>query len=163
MSQELRTPILIVGGGTGGVAAALAVARRAGQCIVTEPTDWIGGQLTSQAVPPDENRWVEGDDGVQGVTASYQSFRQGVRQWYRENRPLTDEARGNPRLNPGNGWVSRLCCEPRVAHEVLRQMLAPYVASRAVRILLHHEPVAADVQGDRVRAVTFIDGSSGAR
>ena len=163
MPQELRTVILIVGGGTGGVAAALAVARRGGQCIVTEPSDWIGGQLTSQAVPPDENRWVEGDDGVQGVTASYQSFRQGVRQWYRDNRPLTDEARGNPRLNPGNGWVSRLCCEPRVAHEVLQQMLAPHVASGAIRVLLHHEPVAADVQSDRVRAVTFLDALSGER
>jgi hypothetical protein len=155
MPIELRTPILIVGGGTGGVAAALAIARRGGQCIMTEPTDWVGGQLTSQAVPPDENRWVEGDGGIQGVTASYQSFRQAVRQWYRDHRPLTDAARANPRLNPGNGWVSRICCEPRIAHQVLLDMLAPHVASGAITILLEHEPVSADVQGDRVLSVTF--------
>jgi len=163
MPSELRTPILIVGGGTGGVAAALAVARRGGTCIVTEPADWIGGQLTSQAVPPDENRWVEGHQNVVGVTASYQSFRQSVRQWYREHRPLTDEARANLRLNPGNGWVSRLCCEPRVAHQVLQDMLAPHVASGAISILLHHEPVAADVTGDLLRAVTFVDAQSNER
>ncbi len=163
MPTELRTPILIVGGGTGGVAAALAVARRGGACGVTEPTHWVGGPLTSQAVPPDENRWVESDDGVQGVTASYQSFRNAVRQWYRDNRPLTDAARANPRLNPGNGWVSRLCCEPRVAHEVLQRMLAPHLASGAVKVLFHHDPLAADVEGDRVRAVTFLDARSNER
>ena len=27
--------------------------------VLTEPTDWIGGQLTSQAVPPDEHPWIE--------------------------------------------------------------------------------------------------------
>jgi hypothetical protein len=163
MSRERRTPILIVGGGTGGVAAALAIARRGGTCIVTEPTDWIGGQLTSQAVPPDENRWVEGHQGIVGVTASYQAFRQSVRRWYRDHRPLTDEARLNPSLNPGNGWVSRLCCEPRVAHQVLHDLLAPHVGSGAVTILLHHEPVAAEVEGDRVRAVTFVEAQSNER
>ena len=142
-TRELQTPILIVGGGTGGVAAALAIARRGGSCILTEPTDWIGGQLTSQAVPPDENRWVEGDQNVISITRSYKAFRDGVRQWYRDHRPLIDAARANPRLNPGNGWVSYLCCEPRIAHAVLESMLAPHVASGRVRTLLHHEPVAA--------------------
>ncbi len=162
-AREIHTPILIVGGGTGGVAAALAIARRGGSCILTEPTDWIGGQLTSQAVPPDENRWVEGTDGVQSVTRAYQTFRENVRQWYRDHRPLTSVARSIERLNPGNGWVSHLCCEARVAHAVLEAMLALHVAAGRVRILLHHEPIAADVSGDRVRAVEFVDVRSNAR
>jgi len=56
---ELQTNILIVGGGLGGCAAALVVCRNGRQAIMTEPTDWIGGQLTSQAVPPDEHGWIE--------------------------------------------------------------------------------------------------------
>lgn len=156
-TAETQTPILIVGGGTGGFAAALAIARRGGSCIVTEPTDWIGGQLTSQGVPSDENRWVEQDQNVVSVTASYRSFRDNLRQWYRDNRPLTDSARDNKLLNPGNGWVSRICAEPRVVHEVLQSMLAPHVHAGHVRVLLHHEPVSADVDGDRVRSVTFVD------
>src|SRR5213080_1898225 len=108
----MKVPILILGGGTGGVAAALAIARSGGRCIITEPTDWIGGQLTSQAVPPDENRWIEGDEspGFFGATASYIDFRSRLRQYYRANRRLTEAARSNPRLNPGNGWVSHICC-----------------------------------------------------
>lgn len=152
---ELHTPILIVGGGTGAVAAALAIARGGGRCILAEPTDWIGGQLTSQAVPPDENRWIEGEDGFFGATASYIDFRNRARAWYRAHRQLTDVARNQPRLNPGNGWVSHLCVEPRIAHDVLMEMLAPYVQRRSVRILLQVEPVSAGVIADRVAAVTF--------
>ena len=35
--------------------------------LLTEETDWIGGQLTSQAVPPDEHPWIESF----GCTAAY--------------------------------------------------------------------------------------------
>ena len=55
MAREFKTDMLIIGGGTGGVAAALAAASLGKNVILTEETDWIGGQLTSQAVPPDEN------------------------------------------------------------------------------------------------------------
>lgn len=157
MHDTHHQPILIVGGGTGGVAAALAVARGGQRCLLTEPTDWIGGQLTSQAVPPDENRWIEGKDGVVSATASYLEFRRRVRQWMRSHRRLTDAARQDGYLNPGNGWVSHLCLEPAVGHAVLMDMLAPHVASGAVAIWHHREPVAADVEGDRVRAVTLRD------
>src|SRR5262249_13656924 len=50
--------------------------------------------------------------------------------------------------------VSRLCHEPRVALAVLLEMLAPHVSSRRVRVLTEHFPVAADVEGDRIRSVT---------
>src|SRR5690349_10824610 len=111
-ARELSTPLLIVGGGTGGTAAALAAARDGTACILTEPTDWVGGQLTSQAVPPDENRWIEGKEGVQAATRSYLAYRENVRQFYRDHRPLTDAARNDRHLNPGNGWVSHLCHDP---------------------------------------------------
>ena len=54
-AHELAADLVIIGGGTGGCAAALAAARNGLRVIVTEETDWIGGQLTAQAVPPDEN------------------------------------------------------------------------------------------------------------
>lgn len=157
---EIKTPIAIIGGGCGGTAAALAIARHGGTCLLTEPTDWIGGQLTSQAVPPDENRWIEGGDEhsgappeFRGAPRSYVDFRTLVRDWYRRNRRLTPAARDNSRLNPGNGWVSHLCCEPRVAHTVLTEMLQPHIDAGRVRILTHHQPVAARTSGDRVVAV----------
>lgn len=147
---EWTADVVIVGGGFGGCAAALAACRAGLRVLLTEETDWIGGQITSQAVPPDEHPWIESF----GCTRSYRQFRDGVRAYYRDHYPLTAEARANPRLNPGNGSVSRLCHEPRVALAVLQQMLAPYVSGRQLRVLHEHVPVAADVDGAFVRAVT---------
>ena len=45
-SRVIACEILIVGGGTGGVAAALAAAQRGRKVHLLEETDWIGGQLT---------------------------------------------------------------------------------------------------------------------
>jgi hypothetical protein len=148
-SRELRTDIAIIGGGTGGVAAALAIARMGGRCIVTEPTGWVGGQLTSQAVPPDENRWIERF----GCTESYRRFRDGVRCYYREHYPLAAPARGRRALNPGGGWVSKLCHEPKVALAVLEQMLAWPQTAGQVQLMRFTEPVSVDADGDLVRAV----------
>ena len=121
----MKYDILIIGGGTGGVAAALAAARAGRRVLLTEETDWVGGQLTAQAVPPDENPWIE----TFGGTRSYRAFRENVREYYRRWFPLTPAARANPLLNPGDGFVSRLCHEPRVALAVLEAMLAPYVST----------------------------------
>ncbi|MBW7934433.1 MAG: FAD-dependent oxidoreductase [Gemmatimonadaceae bacterium] len=147
--EEISADFVIIGGGLGGCSAALAAARRGLRVIMTEETAWIGGQLTAQAVPPDENRWIE----TIGGTRSYRELRSRIRDYYRTRRPLRAAARANPLLNPGNGWVSRLCCEPRVALAVLEEMLAPEVASGRLAVLTGHVPIDADVDGDRVRAV----------
>ncbi|MFM2475429.1 FAD-dependent oxidoreductase, partial [Burkholderia cenocepacia] len=47
---RMRTDVLVVGGGLGGVAAALAAARAGRSVVLTEEYAWLGGQLTSQAV-----------------------------------------------------------------------------------------------------------------
>ena len=154
VGSGMGADLVVVGGGLGGCAAALAACRAGLRVVLTEETDWIGGQLTSQAVPPDEHPWIEGF----GCTRSYRRFRDGVRQYYRDHFPLTPAARANPHLNPGNGWVSRLCHEPRVALAVLQQMLAPHVAGGRLRLLLHASPVAVEVDGDRLRHLLGADG-----
>ena len=146
----MRCDVLIVGGGTGACAAAQALVGTGLRVIVTEPTDWIGGQLTSQMVPPDEHPWIE----FFGSSVRYRRFRENVRMHYRLNEPLTTEARRNPYLNPGNGWVSRICHEPKVALAALMEPLKPTIASGRLQILLRTVPVSADVEGDRIRSVT---------
>ena len=156
-AKELRADVVIIGGGLGGCAAALAAARNGLRVIMTEETDWIGGQLTSQAVPPDENPWIE----THGGTRSYQELRTRIRDYYRRNFPLTDAAKANALLNPGNGGVSKLCHEPRVALAVLNEMLAPFVASSRVQVLLRTVPVSTATTGDKVEAVRVRSLESG--
>ena len=130
----------VVGGGLGGVAAALSALRLGREVILTEETDWIGGQLTAQAVPPDENPWIE----QTGCTASYRRLREKIRAYYRRNYPLRPEIHDIVRWNPGRGWVSALCHEPRVALAALEEMLACYRSSMQIDILIRHRPVAAE-------------------
>lgn len=156
-ANELAADVVIIGGGLGGCAAALAAARNGLRVIMTEETDWIGGQLTSQAVPPDENPWIERHGG----TKSYQELRTRIRDYYRRNFPLTEAAQAHPMLNPGNGSVSKLCHEPRVALAVLNEMLAPFVAGKRVEILLEHRATTAAVSGDSVAAIEVQSLTSG--
>lgn len=155
--RELYGDIVVVGGGLGGCAAALAALRNGMRVLLTEETDWLGGQLTSQAVPPDENPWIE----KYGCTRAYRQFREKVRDHYRRNFPLTDEARNRADLNPGNGFVSRICHEPRAALAVLEELLAPYRSNGALTVLLRHKPVMAECDGDRVLCVGLRDRESG--
>ncbi|GAA2342988.1 FAD-dependent oxidoreductase [Dactylosporangium salmoneum] len=148
---EISTDILVVGGGLGGVAAALAALRAGKRVVLSEEYDWLGGQLTSQAVPPDEHSWVE----QFGVTASYRALRDGIRDYYRRYYPLTEKARAWRDLNPGAGGVSRLCHEPRVAVAVIEGMLAPYRSSRQLLVLQPYVPAAATTDGDHVTSVTL--------
>ncbi len=150
--------MLVTGGGVGGFAAALAACRHGMRVVLTEETDWIGGQLTAQAVPPDEHPWIE----QFGSTRSYRDYRTAVRDYYRHHYPLTEQARSRPDLNPGNGSVSRLTHEFRVSVSVLEGMLAPYEGNGQLTVLLEHKPESATVDGDRVTSIT-ITGSRGTK
>ncbi len=151
--RERRADILIIGGSLGGVAAALSAARMGRSVILTEETDWIGGQATTQGIPLDEHPWSE----RYGRTRSYAEFREGVRNYYRRHYPLTEAARQDPNLNPGAGWVSKLCFEPRAGLAVLHEMLAPHLSAGRITILTRHRPVAVIMDGDRAQAVTMLD------
>lgn len=155
--REMQADIVIIGGSTGGCAAALAALRSGLRVILAEETSWLGGQLTSQAVPPDEHPWIESF----GCTRTYRDFRNGVRAYYRQHYPLAHNARSITNLNPGNGTVSRLTHEPRVALAVLTELLAPYKSSGRLSVLYHYRPIAADVDGDTVRAVTVEETRTG--
>ncbi|WP_129666563.1 FAD-dependent oxidoreductase [Phytoactinopolyspora endophytica] len=153
----MSADVLVVGGGVGGVAAALAALRRGRSVVVTEKTDWLGGQLTSQGVPPDEHSWIERF----GCTRSYRRFRDAVRDYYRTWYPLTSTARAQVELNPGQGRVSGLCHEPRVAATVIESMVAPYLSAGRLRIFLRHRPTGVDVDGDAVSAVRLVGPGEG--
>src|SRR5690554_2902545 len=145
-TSDLKADVIIIGGGMGGCAAALACCRNGLSVIMTEETDWIGGQLSQQGVPPDEHQWIE----THGAPRSYREFRDRVRDYYRRNYPLTDDARMRQNLNPGDGAVSRLCHEPKAALAVLNDMLSPYLSSGKLRLLTDYKATRANAINDRV-------------
>src|SRR3989441_11616087 len=152
--MEQQTEILVVGGGLGGVAGALAAARLGRRVTLAWRHDRLGGQLTTQGVPPDEHPWIE----MFGATESYRSLRLAIREYYRRHYPLTNRAQRDPFLNPGNAWVSRLAHEPRVAAQVIDDLLAPHETSGNLIVQRGYHPTHVTTDRDRVRAVTLADG-----
>lgn len=151
MGEAQMFDVVVIGGGTGGTMAALSAAKAGMKVALTEETDWLGGQLTSQAVPPDEHKWIE----QFGCTETYREFRNQVRHYYKKHFPMEEKAIEDPYLNPGNGWVSRLCHEPEVALRILRDMLAPYIHSKRITVFYNHQPIRAEAREDVVSSVTM--------
>lgn len=141
---EFSCDILIVGGSTGGVAAALAAAAQGANVIVLEETHWLGGQLTTQGVShPDEQRYIE----TFGGTRRYMSFRTAVRNYYKTNYKLKEAAQKSNAFNPGSCWVTRLSYEPKVGLEVLRNMVEPFERSGNLRIYYRTRAIACEMGG----------------
>ena len=156
-SKELKADLVVIGGGLGGCAAALSALSSGLAVIMTEETDWIGGQLTTQGVPPDEHRWIESF----GCTRTYRKFRSTIRDYYRRHYPLTDKAKQLKNLNPGSGSVSRLCHEPRVALACLEALLAPFQVKGQLTLLMQSKPIAAELVSDNIRSVEVLNMETG--
>ena len=145
-AREIDCDVLVVGGGTGGVAAALAAARRGRRVHLLEETDWIGGQLTAQGIAAlDEHEHIE----TFGGTASYYQLRNALRDHY---RPFAGEAGRRPHFNPGNCWVTRVAFEPKVAVAAMMALLQPHIAGR-VTLHLRTKVAAVEAKDDRIVSV----------
>lgn len=149
LGERLEADVAVIGGGVGGCAAALAACRLGKHVVMTEQTAWVGGQFTSQGVPPDEHRWIEHF----GASASYRRLRNLVRDYYRRNFPLSERALGARYFDPGNSECTTLAAEPRAFLAALHELLAPFIHSGRLRVLTGYRPVAVDTAGDTLTEV----------
>ena len=166
-----RVEIAVIGASLGGVIAAWRACVLGKRVALVAEFDWLGGQLTSQAVPPDEHRAIERG----GAAASYLEFRRQMRAHYSAQSGFVDRTALTEGCNPGDGWVSRLCIEPAVAATYFEALLSPYVARGQLIILRRSTLQATEIDTRnrrriaaistvgahtaRVEAAVFIDGT----
>jgi len=101
--------LLIVGGGLAGTAAAYESLLMGHTVCMTELTDWVGGQISSQGTTAlDESREQR---NLLFYSRGYKELRDRVEQKYGV-------------LNPGECWVSASCFLPADANAILMEMLA---------------------------------------
>ena len=107
--QALPYDVVVVGAGTGGVAAAIQAARMGAKVAVIEETDWVGGQMATSGVG-------NMDEGTFGLRSSgfYREYTSTVISYYL--------ARGK---SVGTCYFhdQSICIEPSVAQLVLKQMI----------------------------------------
>jgi hypothetical protein len=156
MRTDEKVDLLIAGGGLGGCAAAMAACSRGLKVIMTEETDWIGGQVTSQGVPPDEHRWIE----EFGCTRRYREYRDRVRETYRNNLNPREQ---KEQLNPGNGLVSNICHDPRVTLHVLNEMLLPHLLTGRLQILRNTRVVSVKKERNKLQTMTLLNEAAGTK
>ncbi len=151
--RVLEADLLVAGGGMGGCAAALAALRSGRTVVLTEETDWLGGQMTSQGVSAlDDHHHIEQTGGAR----SYYELRRLIREYYQHHARLAPGA-ASETLNPGGGWVSDLCFEPAAALWALKRLFAPFRHDGRLHLLLRHRAIRAEVDEETVRSVVFRD------
>jgi len=118
---------------------------------VLEPTQWVGGQFTSQGVcKPDENKYV---DSV-GSTAAYRDFHHQCRAHYRNNYKLSPAGANQPLFNAGGSYNAAqplFAVEPKAADAVLKTMLSN---APTVHLRLGTTVTSAQVSGDAIENLT---------
>ncbi|MFC0524710.1 FAD-dependent oxidoreductase [Pontibacillus salicampi] len=150
MSSSYTKDVIIVGGGLGGCAAALAACEKGLTVRMIEETNWLGGQVTAQGVPPDEHPWIE----QFGSTKRYREYRWKVRQFYLNRMPIMEG--NNNSFNPGNALVSSICHDPRVTVHVLRDWLIPYIITNQLTIHYCTSVRSVRRKGDAIESITII-------
>lgn len=153
--KSLEKDVAVIGGGIGGVLGALTAAKEGFNVVLTEESEWIGGQLTSQAVPPDEHPWIE----EFGCTKTYRDFRNKIRDYYKEYYPLKKTA-SDIKLNPGNAWVSHISHEPKISLKILYNFLQPYLTNGRIEIILQSSPVKTFVTDDKITKLIMKDNKN---
>ena len=141
--------IAVIGASLGGVLAAWRAAQAGRHVLLVAQHAWLGGQMTAQAVPPDEHALVE----LGGASRSYLAFRNDIRAHHRQQPGFLDRSTFTEGTNPGDGWVSRLCFEPVLAARWLERLLAPQRSAGRLRVLRLAAPVAARRDGARIHSV----------
>lgn len=160
-SSPISCDVLVVGNGTGAVAAAHEAATRGAEtCLVSDLTT-LGGQLTSQGV----SALDEGGHQAEAVlpfNKTYRELRQNIRNHYLSRYQVlnpSNEPAEPGEFDPGSCWVSRLCFEPAVAENLIENLLAPLTANGTLRIYRGYYPKAVDVQDNMVRSVDMAQAS----
>ena len=108
VDQTIECELLVVGGGLAGTATAYESLKAGRTVCMTDLTDWIGGQISSQGTSALDEAKRQRE--LLFYAKGYNELRRRIERKYKQ-------------LNPGGCWVSVSCFLPKDAHELLRRQL----------------------------------------
>ena len=141
--RQLQCDILVAGGGLAGSAATYEALLLGKTVCMTEITDWVGGQISSQGTSALDERTTQREKLF--YPRGYLELRDRIEKYYGE-------------LNPGDCWVSVSCFLPKDAHDILFQQLQEAAVTGGGT--LHWLPSTVikdlDIQGSKIVSATAI-------
>ncbi len=144
--DTVECELLIVGGGLAGAAASYEALLKGKTVCLTEITDWVGGQISSQGTSALDERTTQ--RARLFYPRGYLELRDRIEKFYGE-------------LNPGDCWVSVSCFLPKDAHTILWQQLKD--AETKGKGTLHWFPSTVvkelDIEGRKIVSATAIQHS----
>ncbi|MEM7770112.1 MAG: FAD-dependent oxidoreductase [Cyanobacteria bacterium P01_A01_bin.37] len=133
--EYLKSDVLVVGGGTGGTAAAIQAARRGAHVILVSEFSWLGGMLTSAGVSAPDGNELE-------------AFQTGL--WGAFLRELCHRQAGG--MN--HGWVSFFTYHPQTGADIFSDWVS---ALPNLQWISGQVPLEVNRIGDRLSSVRFAD------
>jgi hypothetical protein len=135
MVSILNADVLVVGGGTGGTAAALQAARRGAKTLLVSEFPWLGGMLTAAGVSaPDGNELAAFQTGLWGAF-------------------LTELQSRQPE-GLDHAWVSFFTYDPRLGAQIFANWVA---ALPNLQWIAGQIPLEVFRQGNCLQGVRFSD------
>ncbi len=149
---EERFDVIVAGGSTAAFATAIAAAEEGARTCLIEPTDWVGGQLTSSGVPAVDEAWhTIVDPKTKQVVIDVAKVARARENMTPSFRAMLDAI--GPR---GGAWVSDYCFEPQ---EFLDTLLSP-MERRLKNLVVLRNTVIKKVESDpvskRITSITAI-------
>jgi hypothetical protein len=108
VDETANCEILVIGGGLAGVAATYEGLLAGRTVCLTEITDWIGGQLSSQGTAALDEAKKQRTEMF--YSHGYKELRNRIQAYYKKS-------------NPGQCWVSLVCFLPKDGNKILWEML----------------------------------------
>jgi glycine/D-amino acid oxidase-like deaminating enzyme len=159
-----RTQVLVVGGGSAGVSAAVAAARAGAEVTLVERYGSLGGLATGGLIALlltlDDGRGRQVIGGLcqeltERLTAAGGAFHPPKEEWGSDDAERVAEYFRWGLVWGGSGAHHRVRYAVAFDPEVMRQVLAEMVQEAGVDLLYHMWAADAIVEGERVRGVTF--------
>lgn len=131
----LQTEVLVIGGGTSGIAAGIQSARMGARTIIAEETTWLGGMLSAAGVSATDGNHLL-PSGIWG------EFRNRLYQHY-----------GGPQ-RVATGWVSNTHFEPHVADSIFKAMAG---AEKNLQVFYNKRFLTVTKNRSTVTGALFVD------
>lgn len=134
--------VVVIGGGTAGVAAAISAARNGADTLLIEQNSFLGGTMTGSLVTPMMKNNIKTKDG------KFQSLTTGI---YAEILDkLYETGNAATHSNGNQGWFNP---------EMMKCILDDLIQDAGVKVVFNSFVLDVDVNGDKIQNIKYVNKS----